>query len=169
MVRDDFNALIVAFLERPGDESTIDRIVDRGAEVFELVDTYAGPLPDGMDFRDAGGTLALLLGRIGDRYPAKLIHHLQLRVPWPRKWRYLYAAALSQNPRFGPLIVSHLGDRSVNVKEAVVDILMKHERLWSDDAAKRLRKLLSGKAVDGMTMSRHRIEALLQAIEQRAP
>jgi hypothetical protein len=167
MARDDISALVLAFLERPRDASTIDLILDRGGNVFEVVDAYAGPFPDGMDPRDAGETLGLLLARIGERYPAKLMHHLQSRAFWAKKWRYLYAAASLEDDRFGPLIVSHLSDRSVYVKDAVIDILTKYHNLWSDDAALRLRQLLSGKSINQMTTPKHRIEALLHAIEQR--
>ena len=167
MARDDISALIFAFLQRPSDAQTIDRILDRGGDVFEAVDTYAGACPDGMDPRHAGELLDLLLARIGERYPAKLMHHLQSRAFWAKKWRYLYAAASLQDDRFGPLIVSHLSDRSVHVKDAVIDILTKHRNLWSDDAAVRLRQLLSGKAINQMTTPKQRIETLLHAIEQR--
>jgi hypothetical protein len=156
---------VFSYLKSPRDKAVTSRLVEAGPAAFEVVRSYAGPYPPGLDPRDAGDLLTILIGRIGSRWPEVIRENIGKGNSWARY--IIVSAALSTgDPQFADLIIERINDRSWYIVDMVLEALQQHEYLQVEDAVPRLRRLLASKTVNHLMTKREKIEGLLTKIEK---
>jgi hypothetical protein len=158
-------------LTRPGPPPPfpVEALTRRPEAAFRALLGYRGPYPAPLHPIDVHADhLRVLLTELLRRRPALLLGRDLSALGPGQRHLVLNAAIGAEDPRFTPVILAGLKDRSVYVRLLVADALVQHERLRAREARLELRRLLALKSVASSEYDREHFQQALDALDRHA-
>lgn len=143
---------------------TISTLREYSEASFEVIADYSGKRPENLDPRDLSEPLGRLLSNIADLVPDLLVPRMTKGF-WASRFLFICGAAASEAEVFVPTIVELLTDRSVYIKNLVLDLIAQWPHLQVPDTLPKLKKLEGMKSYQN-EYGRERLEKAKAAVTQ---
>lgn len=162
--------LILQYLASPEIKNTVVHSLSQSPyEAFDAILGFRGPYPKTIHPIDVHEDyLTALLAELLKICPQLLIGPDPAKIP-RRPFMLIGAAIAANDPRFAPTILSGLNDRSIYVKLAAVDGILRCSFLRTPAVKQQLQRLLAMKSIANDEYSVERLQEALKAIDSDAP
>lgn len=160
---------IVRFLAAPDTCEAVAAELSRAPqESFHAIIDFRGPYPEGMHPIDAHEDhLTQLLAELLKRCPSLLIGPDPVKMP-KRSFIVIAAAIAANDPRFSETILSALTDRSIYMKLAAVDGIVRRAYLRTPAVRKQLLGLQEKKSISRDEYVMQRLKEAINMFDQQA-